>query len=137
MKKVGYDTTLARMAGNIAAGLSNSVYLNDNAEDAVVACAVRRARKIVAEIRRTKLAGDCTCGALIGELHTDTCPAADEVNRLKIDVRMLSDSLRNIMVAVTDDDNWEGTVSEAIDTLNMRFATINSELDRLRAQGNG
>jgi hypothetical protein len=54
MEKRSYDTTVARIAGNIMSGLADRV-IEDNREK-VVEGAVRIARLIVEEVKRTELA---------------------------------------------------------------------------------
>jgi hypothetical protein len=43
-------------------------------------------------------------------------------------IEMLSHSLRSIAVAVTDNDAWEGSVGDAIEAINARFAEVNAAL---------
>lgn len=79
MSKPDYDTTIARMAGNIAAGMVNRGEENFNI---IAAYAVKQARAIVDEVRRTTpevlphvpyrhpKALECSCwGSHLCELH--------------------------------------------------------------------
>lgn len=50
MSKPKYDSTVARIAGNIASGLNHEAY---TPEEMAVLC-VQRARAIVAEVQRTE-----------------------------------------------------------------------------------
>lgn len=72
--KRDYDTTLARIAGNIAVGLVRYPTWPD-AE--VAAHAVTLARLIVARVRATEPAGTCpACGDVEG-YHAAECPRFD------------------------------------------------------------
>jgi chromosome segregation ATPase len=46
-------------------------------------------------------------------------------------IEMLSTRLRDIVVAVTDNDAWEGSVADGIDAINKKFAETNAALDSL------
>lgn len=54
-----YDSTIARMAGNIAAGMLSSNWTSHNHDD-VVTASVSLARRIVAEVKRTEPAEEPT-----------------------------------------------------------------------------
>lgn len=52
MSKPKYDSTVARIAGNLAAGLAS---LNIHHKDEIVSRSVRMARAIIEEVKRTDL----------------------------------------------------------------------------------
>jgi hypothetical protein len=55
MGKPKYDTTVARIAGNIFSGLTDrAVTMSDENQRKAVVWSVRQARAIVAEIQRTE-----------------------------------------------------------------------------------
>jgi hypothetical protein len=49
-----YDTTVARIAGNLLSGFANSGVANARLEDIAIDRAVRIARSIVTEVERTE-----------------------------------------------------------------------------------
>lgn len=52
--KKKYDSTVARMAGNIMAGMATRVYDGENSEDNAVNWCVSIARRLIAEVERTE-----------------------------------------------------------------------------------
>lgn len=54
MAKPDYDTTVARIAGNILSGMQADPYWKQHPDGAVIAIAVDWARQIVAEVKRTE-----------------------------------------------------------------------------------
>lgn len=75
MAKPDYDTTLARIAGNILSGLvSNGTRSTQTIAPPEVALAVSLARAIVDEIRRTTPTAD-TVPRRVAGTHAKDCPA--------------------------------------------------------------
>lgn len=84
MSKPKYDSSVARMAGNIAAGFVNGLdtYLTDRQAEVIVGTSVKLARAIVAEVQRTEPAVEpvvtpTLCGARVyAGYHTGQCDLA-------------------------------------------------------------
>lgn len=49
-------------------------------------------------------------------------------------IEMLSAALCRVVIAVTDNDAWEGSVADGLDAINARFQQTNAELTRLHEE---
>lgn len=80
MSKPKYDSSVARMAGNIAAGMMNDhTQVTDNLVLRVAVDSVRLARAIVAEVQRTEPVVEPQCGENIAGTKTFCTLVLDHV----------------------------------------------------------